>query len=110
LREVNGKKGVFEASAPPDVVNGKQAPVDPNSIGNGSIANIRIFQYDYTFEGKQGIATSLQGIQLVRHVLYTPKPIESFDEVDTEVIIPPPETPGGVGAAGSENDGDDGMY
>ncbi len=75
---------------PPKVVNGNLVAIDPNSIGNGSICNIRIFQYDYTFEGVKGIATSLQAVQVIKHIVYHKKPgdFEEFDSVDTEVIDP----------------------
>ena len=84
-----GKKGEWdEPSSPVQVVNGKNEDIDPNSIGNGSIANIRIFQHEYTFEGKKGIASVLMGVQLVKHIVYTPRPMEEFDEAETETILP----------------------
>jgi hypothetical protein len=82
-------------SAPVSVVNGRGADIDPNTIGNGSIANIRIFQHPYSFKGEdgsllEGVATMLMAIQLVKHVVYVPKPMEEFDEVDTETVDPAP--------------------
>jgi hypothetical protein len=84
-----GKNGVPDEPAQPvQVVNGKQEDVDPNSIGNGSRANIRIFQHEYTFEGKKGIASVLMGIQLIKHIIYVPNPMEEFENADTETIVP----------------------
>lgn len=88
----NLKKQSFKAdgskAAPVQVVNGKGQDVDPNTIGNGSIANIRIFQHEYEFEGKKGIKSILMAVQLVRHIVYVPKPMEDFDEANTETIAP----------------------
>jgi hypothetical protein len=86
LKEVS--KDVFEPTAPVQVVDGKGADVDPNSIGNGSIASIRIFQHNYTFEGKTGISSVLMAVQLIKHKLYIPKPMEEFEEAETEVLPP----------------------
>jgi len=82
-----------EKSSPVKVINGKMEEVDPNSIGNGSIANVRVFQYEYTKEGGgTGVASVLMGVQLVKHLMYTPKPRDDdFDEGDTETVMPPEE-------------------
>jgi len=82
------------ATAPVQVVDGKGGDLDPNTIGNESIANIRVFQYDYVYEGKKGIASMLMGVQVVRHKVYTPKGIEDFDEAEYERIEPEPELEG----------------
>lgn len=82
------KDGSTTPAAPVSVVNGKQEDLDPNSIGNGSVCNIRIFQHDYVFEGVPGIASVLMAVQVIKHVLYTPKAMEEFDDAETETIIP----------------------
>jgi len=75
-------------AAPVSIVSSK-GDVDPNTLGNGSIVNIRLFQYEYEFQGKKGIANSLQSIQLVKHIVYTAQPGEDFeDEVETETVVP----------------------
>ena len=76
---------------PVQVVDGNLDPVNPNSIGNGSIGNIRLFQYDYENEDQKGVASILMGIQLTKHILYKPKPGESFEETETEIIAPSEE-------------------
>jgi hypothetical protein len=79
-----------DASSPVRVVDGSLNDVDPNSIGNGSIGNVRIFQYTYPRpDGTEGIVSVLMGIQLTKHIVYVPKPRgDDFGEEDTEVIIP----------------------
>ncbi len=85
------KKSIKEdgdPASPIKVVNGHLEEVDPNSIGNGSVGNIRIFQYEYPKEGGgKGIASVLMGVQVTKHIVYKPKPRDDdFDMTDTEVI------------------------
>lgn len=88
----------------PEVVNGKREPVDPNTVGNGSVCNIRVFPYEYSFkkEGKlvEGKTVQLQALQVIVHKVYTGKPMEEFDEADTETILPEEK------AAGAGDEGD----
>jgi len=86
-----------EETDPVEVLDGKRNKVDPASVGNGSVCNIRIFQHDYVFEGKPGIASVLMGIQLVKHIVYVPKPIEEFDDAETETILPEDKPAGAEG-------------
>jgi hypothetical protein len=89
LRKKSIKVDGDEAS-PVNVVDGKLRPVEPNSIGNGSIGNVRIFQYEYQKpDGSTGIVSVLMGLQLTKHVVYTPKPRDDeFTETDMEVVDP----------------------
>ena len=76
-----------EPAEPVAVVNGQLDPIDPNTIGNGSIGNIRIFQYEYKNDDESGIANVLMKIQLTRHVKYVPKQRDDdFEMEETEVI------------------------
>jgi hypothetical protein len=77
-----------KASGPVELVNGALQPVDPNSIGNGSIGHVRVFQYEYTKKesGDKAIASVLMGVQLKRHIVYVQKPGETFEEGDTETV------------------------
>jgi hypothetical protein len=80
-----------EAADPVEVLNGKLKPVDPNSIGNGSVANVRIFQYEYKKKDGSGVGlvSVLMGIQLTKHIVYVPKPRDDdFQETETETIEP----------------------
>jgi hypothetical protein len=94
---VNLSKKAFkkdgEANDPVEVVNGNLDKIDPSSIGNGSIGNIRVYQYEYNNEGKKGIASTLMKVQVTKHVVYVPKgnPDDEFDMTDTETIIPDDE-------------------
>ena len=86
------KKSIKEDGEPASyvkVVDGNLKDVDPNTVGNGSIGNIRIFQYKYKNDGKEGTASVLMGIQLTRHILYKAKPRDDdFEETETEVVAP----------------------
>ena len=77
-----------EAASPVKVVNGGLEDIDPNTIGNGSIGNIRIFQYEYPKDDKtKGIASVLMGIQITKHIVYKAKARDDdFDMTDTETI------------------------
>ena len=79
-----------EAASAVDVINGELKPIDPNSVGNGSLANVRVFQYEYTNKGKKGVASVLMAIQVVRHIVYVPKPRDDdFDQAPTETVDAP---------------------
>jgi len=83
-----------EAASPIKVVNGKLEDVDPNSIGNGSIGNIRVFQYEYTKkDGGKGIVSVLMAVQLIKHIVYKAKPRgDEFETTDMETIdVPDPD-------------------
>lgn len=82
-----------EAASSVNLVDGKLRPVDPNTIGNGSIGNVRIFQYEYQKpDGSVGIVSVLMGVQLTKHVLYTPKPRnDEFKETESTVVDPDAE-------------------
>jgi len=87
------KKSIKEdetAASPVKVVNGALQEIDPDTIGNGSIGNVRVFQYEYPREGGgRGIASVLMGIQVTKHIVYTPKPRDDdFAETDTETVNP----------------------
>ena len=87
---VNLKKRIVKADGteadPVQVLNGNLEEVDPNTIGNGSIGNIRLFQYEYNNPDSSGIASILMAVQLTKHILYKAKPGESFEETETEII------------------------
>jgi hypothetical protein len=81
-------------SEPVEVVGANLKPVDPTSIGNGSIGNVRVFQYEYEKEGVEGkqLASVLMKIQLLKHIVYVPKKGGGDDDFDdegeTETIAP----------------------
>ncbi|QGH74632.1 hypothetical protein KNU84_gp072 [Bacteriophage DSS3_VP1] len=76
----------------PEVVRGDTLEaMDPNIIGNESIADLRIFQYDYSFkQGGQlveGVASVLMGVKVKRLVKYVPQAREEWDEDDNEFEV-----------------------
>lgn len=79
-----------EPASPVNVVNGALEPIDGNTIGNGSVGNIRIFQYEYPSKtGGKGVASVLMGIQITKHILFKQKPrSEPFNISETQVIDP----------------------
>lgn len=85
-RKLTGKNG--KQLKPVEVVNGRGVAIDPGSIGNGSICNIRIFQYDsINPENGESVRVSmLCAVQVVKHIVYTPPPQENFEEAGYEVV------------------------
>ena len=75
---------------PVKVVNGHLDDIEPTSIGNGSVGNIRIYQYEYTkADGAQAVASVLMQIQVVKHIVYkAPAREDDFEMTETETIIP----------------------
>lgn len=74
---------------PVEVIDGHKKPLDPNIIGNGSIANIRIHQYEYEDKATKTkkLASMLMAVQVTKLIVYTPEEREDFDEEgDTEVV------------------------
>ena len=63
--------------------------IDPDTIGNGSIGNVRVFQYDYPGrDGKAGgTANVLMEVQLTKLKKYTRKVRDDdFEEEDMEIV------------------------
>jgi hypothetical protein len=71
-----------ESSRPIKVVDGKMRPLDGDTIGNGSIANVRILQKEYEKPegGGKGISSTLMGVQVTRLVPYVYQGMEDFTE------------------------------
>jgi hypothetical protein len=89
-KETPGKER--EINTPVEVVNGARNPIDPNTIGNGSVCNIRLYQYSYKDAlNNDKYASILMAIQVKKHIVYKRKPREEFDDEDTETIMPPDE-------------------
>ena len=64
------------------VVNSDLTPMESvTTIGNGSKANVIVFQYPYDTAGRKGVASSLTAIQVTDHVVYAPT-----DGVDFEAV------------------------
>lgn len=101
------------AASPVEVINGKREAVDPDSVGNGSVGNVRIFQYPYPKKGGgQGVASVFMGLQLTKHMVYKRPPRDSgFGETETETIDPgTPEEGQDDGGADDSAVDDSGKY
>jgi len=87
LRKKSIKEDGDNAS-PVNVIDGNMGELDPNTIGNGSIGNVRVFQYEYPKEGGgKGVASVLMGVQVTRHIVYKAKPRDDdFGQTDMETI------------------------
>lgn len=73
---------------PPKVVNGHLEEIDPNTIGNGSIGNISVFQYE-SQKDKDVMVSMIRQVQVVKHIVYERQPgDDDFEILDTETIIP----------------------
>lgn len=84
LRKKSKKKD-GTPNEPVRVVNGSLEPIDPRSIGNGSVGNLKIFQYEYGEDKK--IASMLMAIQITKLNEYIPAPAEDdFEMTETEVV------------------------
>ena len=72
--------------APVNVVAGDLSPIDPATIGNGSVGNLSVYQYEYNVNGSQGIASMLMGLQITTLNEYTPRPkAGGFEMTDFKV-------------------------
>jgi hypothetical protein len=93
--KVNLRKRKYRADGTegeaPDVVDGNLQPVDPNTIGNGSIGNIRIYQYESKQDSTK-LVSVLMRIQLVKHIVYQhSEPNDEFEQIETEVVHVEPQ-------------------
>ena len=81
------KKRNGENQNPVTLLGGDLTAIDPNTLGNGSIGNVRVYQYDYEISGRKGIASMLMAVQVTTLKEYTPKPREDdFEMTEMEVI------------------------
>jgi len=92
---VKEKDGVFSVSlkrkstkadgsdnGPVRVVNADKSPMEnPGSIGNGSTGNVIVFQYPFTYGGKNGVASSLTAVQVTKLEVYEANSSVDFDAV-----------------------------
>ena len=66
------------------VVDKELNPVDPKSIGNGTVANVKLFTYPYkTSDGREGEKTILMAIQVLDLVEFD---ATSTGGIDFEII------------------------
>jgi hypothetical protein len=84
-------------SPPVEVKGGNLIPLDPLTVGDGSVGNVRLFQYTYGKENKT--ANVLVGVQIRKLRKVEPRVREDFEAADMEFIeddedfdAAPPET------------------
>jgi len=73
-----------EKNDPPAVVNGDREPISV-SIGNGSKANLKLFQAPYDYKGKKGVSTVLTAVQVTDLKVYAQNTGVDFDVVDDNI-------------------------
>ena len=65
------------------VVDSKLNPLslsDIESIGNGTLAQVSVRAYDYTYKGKSGVGAGLQGVKIKEMVEYSGASMFEADE------------------------------
>ena len=77
-----------EPAKPVVVVNGSLEEIDGATIGNGSIGNIRIYQYEYEQDKETKLASVLMSVQVTKYIKYERQgnPEEQFTMEETEVV------------------------
>lgn len=81
-RKANG-----EDNGAPKVLNADLSAFDSSTmIGNGSIGNVKVYQYPYDVAGRQGTGSSLTAVQIITLVEY--KGGDSDDFVAVESAAP----------------------
>ena len=93
---VNLKRNAFrkdngEPSTPVEVFDGNLKPLDPRTIGYGSVGNIRVTQYEYRRkDGSVGVVSVLVEVQITKLIKYVPKNYddEEFEREEMEIIEP----------------------
>jgi hypothetical protein len=79
------EEGVDQMRKPVRVVDANLEPLDPNIVGNGSIANIQVRFREWTFKKNKGTKADLVGIQVTRLIPYVPE-IDEFEETDMVIV------------------------
>ena len=81
------KKANGDPQNPVKLMGGDLSDIDPNILGNGSIGNVRIYQYEYKVGTREGIASMLMAVQVTTLKEYTPKPREDdFEMTEMKVV------------------------
>jgi hypothetical protein len=85
------RRATFEKTGDPNqpvkVVDGQLMPLEPNSIGNGSVVNVQIKQWDWEFNKRTGTSTEIVAIQVTQLVEFNAGNGLAFEELgETEVI------------------------
>jgi hypothetical protein len=81
------KKANGTPQAPVKLLGGDLSDIDPNILGNGSIGNVRVYQYPYSVGGREGVASMLMAVQVTTLKKYEPKPREDDFEITEMKIV-----------------------
>ena len=85
-----GKYVVASATRPVPVIDAKRNAIhELDSIGNGSIANVVVKPYDWTFKGKSGVGCGLQAVQFEEEPKEYSGAADMFDDVKGGYEAPP---------------------
>ena len=79
-KELNGKG---ETNKAPDVLGRSNQPISASNIGNGSIGDLKLFQYPYDVAGRKGVASMLSAVRITDLKEYAPTSDVDFDVIDT---------------------------
>jgi hypothetical protein len=83
----DGKEDVTKPNKPVNVILADGTPLDPNTVGNGSIGNVSF----YTKDDKS--SRTLKGIQVTKLIKFEPRGDEDeFELTDEFVVIDPNQT------------------
>ena len=81
--DAKGEEELTKPTKPATCILGDGTPIDPNTVGNGSVGNI-IFSV-----GKDNASRTLKGIQVTKLVVFKPRDSEEFTLTqDFEIIQP----------------------
>ena len=81
----NAKKADGSPARPVEVVTGTMRPLDPDTIGNGSIGNLRLLARDGERQGKPAKLFTLMGLQVTHLVPYEGAQHDGFTEAEFSV-------------------------
>jgi hypothetical protein len=78
-KELN-RKG--ESNSAPVVLDRKNQPMPASNIGNGSIGDLKLFQYPYDVAGRKGVSSMLSAVRIKDLKEYTPSSEVDFDVIE----------------------------
>ena len=80
-RNVMNRKG--EKNTPVTIVDSNKQPIpEGTTVGNGTIANLKLFSYDWSVGGKSGTSAMLSAVQVMKLVEYNGGDTTDFDVED----------------------------
>ena len=74
-----------EENNPPQIVDASRTPTSGANIGNGTKANIKLYQYPYNVAGQKGTGSMIKGVQIVDLVEYKPDSSIDFEVLEDDV-------------------------